>query len=244
MRKTIEKLANERGTGLVSISLNTHKTYPDYEQDEIALKNILKEAKLELDKEYHEMYSRVTVNALSNIVSEIDFTRLSNSLHLFVSTETVKIVQSELPIIKNMVFIGDHFKIDLLRQEEQLAENYLILHLNRADARLFQARNESIKSQILEFGFPFEEVEREGQINKSDQKKMDNYIREFFNKVDKSTIKISQRENRKVVVISTKDNFGKLLQVADKPEIYHAHSNINYNKTTLHELGKTAFKGL
>ena len=38
----IEKLKAERGVGLVSVSINTHKTYPEYEQDEIALKNILK----------------------------------------------------------------------------------------------------------------------------------------------------------------------------------------------------------
>ncbi len=244
MKKVIDQLAKERGTGLVSISLNTHKSYPDYEQDEIALKNILKEAKQELDKKYDEMYSRITLNSLANMISEIDFTRLSHSLHLFVSTETVKVIQSELPLNQNTVFIGDHFKVDLLLQEQQLAKSYLILHLNKEEARLFKARNEHVEEQVLTFGFPFEEVIREGQINKSDQKKRDNYTREFFNKVDKSAIKASLQEDRKVVVISTKDTYGKLMQVADKPGIYQSHANINSNKTSLHELGKTAFMGL
>lgn len=39
-----EKLANEKSTTCVTISLNTHKTYPENAQDEIVLKNLLKEA--------------------------------------------------------------------------------------------------------------------------------------------------------------------------------------------------------
>lgn len=244
MKKVIEKLQSEKGVGLVSISLNTHKSYPDYEQDEIALKNILKEVKEELDKKTNSMYSRVTLNTLSNVVSEIDFTRLSNSLHLFVSTETVKVILSSQSLIQNSVFIGEQFKTDILEQEEQLAKDYYILQLNKEDARLYKARNESIETQILEFGFPFEPLEREYQVDKSDQKKLDNYVREFYNKVDKAVVKAFLNEKRDVVVISTTDNFSKLKQVADRPEIYQAHANINYNKTTLHELGKTAFQGL
>ena len=240
----IEKLTREQGKALVSISLNTHKSYPDYEKDEIALKNLLKEVNEELTKNYSEIQARVTVNALTNLIAEIDFTRLGKSLHLFVSTETVKVIQSELPILQNTVYVGDHFKVDTLVQEEQMAQNYLILQLNREDAKMFKARNETIEGQITDFNFPFEAEEREGQIDRSDQKKLDNYIREFFNKVDKAAVKAATCEKKKVVVISTADNYSKLMQVADKPEIYRAHANINYNKTSLHELGKTAYQGL
>ncbi|MGB0806169.1 MAG: hypothetical protein ACPGRC_05720 [Salibacteraceae bacterium] len=244
MKKLIEKLKAERGVGLVSVSINTHKTYPEYEQDEIALKNILKLVKEELFKNCSKVYATVTLNTLSNIISEIDFTRLGKSLHLFVSTETIKVIPSELPILESSVFIGDHFKIDVLEQEFQETKNYNILHLSKEKAQLYLAKNERIVGEVTDFGFPFLAMERDKHFDKSNQKKQDNYVREFFNKVDKAIVKSFAVNSLKTVVICTSDNYSKLLQVADKPEIYQAHASINYNKTALHDLGYSAYQEL
>ena len=163
----LEKLALERGHALVSISLNTHKVYPAYEQDEITLKNLLKQTESELTKSVDPPIARIILNSLINLVSELDLTRLSQSLHIFVSTETVYVHQSELEVLNNSVHIGKAFKIDHLLQENQLALKHLILVLTQKEVKLYAAQNESIQNEINAFGFPFSSIIMMGLMNSS-----------------------------------------------------------------------------
>lgn len=44
IKNKLEKLALEKNTPCVTISLNTHKTHPDNQSDSVLIKNLLKEA--------------------------------------------------------------------------------------------------------------------------------------------------------------------------------------------------------
>ncbi|MGL6269123.1 MAG: hypothetical protein ACRC2O_14420 [Chitinophagaceae bacterium] len=44
LKEQLQKLANEENSICVTVSLNTHRTHPENLQDEIVLKNLLKEA--------------------------------------------------------------------------------------------------------------------------------------------------------------------------------------------------------
>ncbi len=46
LKEQLQELATKKDSPCVTISLNTHRTYPDNTQDEILLKNLLKEANL------------------------------------------------------------------------------------------------------------------------------------------------------------------------------------------------------
>jgi len=52
IRDKIIALANENSQPCVTISLNTHRTHPDNSQDDILLKNLLKEAEYRVLSEY------------------------------------------------------------------------------------------------------------------------------------------------------------------------------------------------
>ena len=52
IRQKLETLATENNTPCVTISLNTHRTHPDNAQDEILLKNLLKEAEERIINEF------------------------------------------------------------------------------------------------------------------------------------------------------------------------------------------------
>ncbi len=44
------------------------------------------------------------------------------------------------------------------------------------------------------------------------------------------------------MVICTSENYTHLMQVADKPSVYHGFSNINYNDTANHTIAAQAWK--
>ena len=240
----LEALLRETGSPCVSISFNTHKAYPDYELDHIALKNLQKEAlHLLLDK-YDKDRVRHLIIKLTEISSKLDFTRSSNSTHIFISETMEEIVKSSLVLSKDTVHVANKFFVDHIQQEFQLAENHLILLLSQSGVQLFEATNDTITEEILSHGFPFEKFEHAPLENKSDGKKTDNLIREYFNKVDKSVVKIHNENKLNCVVISTNDNYSKLLQIADKKEIYFAHSKLNYNDVSHYQIGIQAYNSL
>ena len=238
----MEAIVKETGNPCVSISFNTHKAYPDYELDHIALKNLQKEALHQILEKYDKNEVKRLIVKLTEVSSKIDFTKSSNSMHIFISKKTEEIVKSTLVLSKNTVQVANKFYADHLQQEFQFNESHLILLLSQSGVQLFEAQNESIKKEILSHGFPFEKEEHTPVENKSDRKKIDNLIREYFNKVDKSVVKIHNEKKLDCVVISTNDNYSKLLQVADKKEIYFAHSKLNYNQTSEYQIAKQAFE--
>jgi hypothetical protein len=52
LKEQLQKLATENNNPCVTISLNTHRTHPDNIQDEILLKNLLKEAEERVINEF------------------------------------------------------------------------------------------------------------------------------------------------------------------------------------------------
>jgi hypothetical protein len=67
-------------------------------------------------------------------------------------------------------------------------------------------------------------------------------VREFLNKVDKAVVKVHQETGLNCVVICTEDNYSRLMQVADKPGIYHGYDNIDYNNISTHHIAKQGWK--
>ena len=72
--------------------------------------------------------------------------------------------------------------------------------------------------------------------------KIDNLLLEYFNRMDKEVVKVHHQLNLKCVVITTEDNYTKLLKVADKPSIYKAFTKINYNDNSEHSIVKSAWE--
>ena len=240
----MEAIIKETGNPCVSISFNTHKAYPDYELDHIALKNLQKEALHQILDKYDKTSVRNLVVKLTDLSSKIDFTRSSNSLHIFISENTEEIVKSSLVLNKDSVHVANKFFADHILQEFQFSESHLILLLTQSGVQLFKAKNELIEKEVLSHGFPFEKFEHAPLENKSDRKKTDNLIREYFNKVDKSVVKVHNETKLNCAVISTNDNYSKLLQIADKKDVYFAHSKLNYNQTSEYQIATQAFECL
>ncbi len=236
-----DKLANNVANPSVTISLNTHRTHPDNQQDAILLKNLVKEA---TDKLKDIDGSGKSVEKLNTIADGIDVNQNLDSLHLFVSDSVTEVVRSPLKAANNNVAISDRFSLKPIIKLLNRTEMYYILLLSQSGVKLYEATNDAITNEVQNDSFPFPESPffLENNTRKSDGKRADNQVREYLNQVDKALVELYNTSQKDCVVICTEDNYSRLMQVADKPQIYLGYAAINYNDVATHSIVKQAWQ--
>lgn len=244
LKEQLQKLSTKKDSPCVTISLNTHRTYPDNTQDEILLKNLLKEAEERVINEFGKKPVAQLLEKIKTVGKEIDFNYNLDSLHIFLSNDTQEIVKSSWKTGKSGVEISDSFAIRPLIKSYNRSESYLVMLLSQSGVRLFEAVNDDIINEVTNNDFPFSENPH-FNTNKekvSDSKYLDNLVREFLNKVDKALVTVHKETELKCVVIATEDNYSRLQQVADKPSVYLGYANIDYNNVTTHHIAKQSWE--
>ena len=244
LKETLQVLGAERSNPCVSISLNTHRTRPDTEQDKILLKNLLKEANDRVSKEYDKKSVASLLKKIDSVRDKIDINTNLDSLHIFLSNDTEEIVKSPWPASNNRVNISSQFAIRPLIKAYNRSEPYLIMVLSQNKVILYEAVNDGIIQEVKNEDFPLNEnipatlyPEKMG-----DAKYVDDLTRNFFNKIDKGLVKIHQATDLNCVVVTTEDNYNKLMQVADRPNVYHGYVSVNTHKLASHEVVKETWK--
>jgi len=238
----LEKLASERSEPCVTISLKTHRTSPENQQDVIVFKRLLKEAFDKVQNEFGVHSANELLKKIETLEEQIDFSCNLESLHIFLSDSTFEIIRSTWSTSQNIVVVAENFEVRSLIKEFNRTEEYLILTLTQSGIRMFHAINDHVTGEIKNDDFPFEinpHLETE-HGNTSDGKRVDNLAREYFNNVDKAVVRIHNKTALNVVVICTKDNYTYLMQVADYPTVYYGHSDIN-TKSDHHSIAKDAW---
>ncbi|WP_029904820.1 hypothetical protein [Prevotella sp. 10(H)] len=244
LKEKIKKLANETNNPCVTISLNTHRTHPDSLKDEILLKNLLNEADKRVTDEYGKRSAATVLNKISDVADKINRDHNLDSLHIFLSQDTEEIIKLSWPTYQDKVSIGNTFDVRPLIKAYNRSTEYLILVLSQGGVTLYDAVNDNITKEIKNDDFRFGETpyyipDRE---ERSDAKRVDDMIREFFNQVDKALIKVANEKELKCIVICTEDNFSKLMEVSDNPETYTGHALIDYDKSKPHDVVKQGWE--
>jgi hypothetical protein len=239
----INKLASERNDACVTISFNTHRTHPDNQQDTIKLKNLLKDAEGRLLQQFDKRSIQPLLENLQILSDKVDVNRHLDSAHIFVSNETLEVIRSPFRTPEDLVHISDSFTVRPLIRAYTRTESYMIMVLGQSGVHLYEAENDSIQHEITDHDFPFGEnqIYTTDKAKKSDSKKMDDMVREYFNRVDKSLLHVFNDYGMNVVVVSTPENYEALMEVADRPSIYYGHVNIDYNNTAPHKLAADAW---
>jgi hypothetical protein len=238
----LEKLASEKNSPCVTISMNTHRTYPENQKDIVLLKTLLSEAKERVIKEFGKRPVNDLLEKLDQIEMEIDVNNNLDSLHIFLSNSTKEIIKSTWPAVQNGVYVSESFAVKPLIKAFNRSVEYLILILNKSEVRLLMAMNDGIVGEIKNDDFPFvKDVQDLTESDVTNGKQAENIAREFFNKIDKALVRVNNKTDMKCVVISTDDNYNRLLKVADKPSVYLGWTNINYNNTINHSIAKDAW---
>lgn len=244
IKSQLEKLAAEKNTPCVSISLNTHRTFPENAQDDIMLKNLLKEAENRVIATFGKRPSSSLLEKIAAVSSEINSNYNLDSLYIFLSSDTQEIIKTAWPVNENRVHISETFTLRPIIKDYVRSEEYLILLLSQGGVQLYKALNDSITTEIKNDNFPFQEMSRSltEPEELTDSKLLDNIIREYLNKVDKAVVKIHNLTGLQCVVICTEDNYSKLIQVADKPDIYCGYAHVDYNNIATPNISKQSWE--
>lgn len=244
LKEQLQKLATEKNTPCVTISLNTHRTHPDNAQDEVLLKNLLKEAEERVIAEFGKRPVASLLEKIESFGQEIDVNYNLDSLHIFLSNNTQEIVKSAWETQNSGVNISESFALRPLIKNYNRSENYLIMLLSQSGVSLYEATNDGITNEIKNEDFPFSDNRHYNTHSDkgSDPKHLDNLVREFLNKVDKALVKVHKETDLKCLVVCTEDNYSRLLQVADKPAAYIDYTAIDYNNIATHQIAKQSWE--
>ncbi len=244
LKQKIEKLASEKNTPCVTISLNTHRTHPENALDIVLLKNLLKDAEDRVIQEFGKRPVESLLEKIYKVQNEIDINYNLDSLHIYLSNDTQEIIKSAWPTHENGVHISNTFDVRTLIKSYNRSEEYFILLLSQSGVNLYDTVNDTIVNEINNKDFPFPENNHyhTNSDRGSDAKHLDDLVREFLNKVDKAVVKICNETGLNCVVVCTEDNYSRLMQVADKPSVYLGYSNINYNNTSKDFIAKQGWE--
>ena len=226
MINVLNKLKKVTADCCVTIIMNTHRTLPDNEKDLIVLKNMLKEAGMQLSG-YNKELVTVLIEKLDTLAASIDHRKNLESLVLFASENVAEYVRLPIAVTDRVVTDKTFAARDLVRALHQQAA-YYVLVLSRDKARLIEVFNDKMVAEVDD-SFPIENVflypkqTAEAAISS----RQTNLIQEFFNIVDKQLNKII-KENPLPVLISTEEsNYHQYLKVADLKHIVIGNLNGN-----------------
>ena len=242
-RDILATLAAETNQPCVTISMITHRTHPENVQDAIVLKNLCTEAEHRVLETYPKRSVAPLLEKLAALPKEIDPNYNLSSLHVFLSNDTKEVVRSTWPTEHNLVFVDDTFAIRPLIKEVNRTESYVVMVLSLGGVHLYQAENDAILHEIRDDIFPIKANTHYYTMpdKLSDNRLVENAIREYFNEVDKGAGKHFLQTKQKCVVICTEDNYNRLLQLADRPSIYYGFAHIDYNQTSVPHLAEQAW---
>lgn len=240
----LQKLANEKNTPCVTLTMNTHRTHPDNLKDTLLLKNLVKEAESRIISQFGKRPVLDLLSKLTSIEGKIDPNYNLDSLHVYLSNDTEEIIRSPYPSTADSVHIGEAFFVRPLIKMLSRQEQYLILLLSQSGVQLYDATNDKISAEIKNEHFPIPENRLYNTFpdKGSDPKHLDDLVREFLNRVDKALVAFQKQSGLACVVICTGDNYSRLLQVADNPGMYIGHAAVNYNDTSMDTLAKQAWE--
>jgi hypothetical protein len=203
----------------ITIILNTHRTKPDKLQDPLALKNLVNQAKMRLQKLDDKEKSKHLIEKLEKLSYSIDHTYNQESLLLFVNESIC--TYTRLPIsVGNRVVIDKTFATrDLIRAMHQ-ETNYFILVLSEQQVRLIEAMNDKV---VQEIGNPFPIINSHlfptSKAEKKNAQIESNRLSEFFNQVDKEFNAIHYIHPLPLLICSEASNYHEFKKIADNEHL-------------------------
>lgn len=222
----LQQLTQREVSPAISILMPTHRTFPDNKQDPIQLKNMIKEVEQRLPEQLDKNAAAAIVDALNAEAEALDHNYNLDALALFAGSDGVHTLR--LPFeVKPRVVIDHNFATrDLVRAISDKVQ-YLVLVLAKSEARLIEGFD---GRAVREFDgdvehkrnhqFPLRNDQAFIGSDRADTPGDSAYLREFFNRVDKSLQEIQGRNERErlgVILLGDTQNVGLFKQMSDRP---------------------------
>lgn len=240
---TLKKIRHSASDPSITILLNTHRTFPDNKQDEIKLKNLVHEAEHRLLAAHEKRDILPAIEKMKNLADNIDHKFNLDSLALFISQDTAEFLRLPVGVV-DRVNIGTNFAVREIVRAINQTERYYILSLSQQKARLFEASNDRLSREVTDGDFPMvnETLYSTHQLDKSTAGVEENYIREFFNRVDKAFVAQYKANPLPTILASDERNHSYYREIADIPDAITANLNGNHDNDKAHDLIAAAWR--
>jgi hypothetical protein len=174
----------------LTITLPTHRTWPDNRQDAIRVKNLVTEATRRLRGEFSTRELAPLLERLEALVANIDYQHTLDGLVLTVNRDMAREYALPFGLNERVVVDDTFFTRDLVRAFNR-TRRYWVLSLSEQPTRLFTATREHL-DEITTGGFPMQHAGPGGAtklpggpgVNRSRYR--DDRHRQFFRAVDRA----------------------------------------------------------
>lgn len=230
IKNTLKELRQVNAQPAVSIFVPTHRTFPDNQQDAIAIKNQLKIAEERITAEYDKRIAQAVLENIEAQLADWDHNYNLDSLAIFATSEEAQAIR--LPFdVDARVNIGEKFATRSFMRHLSQSFAYYILLITRDKARLIEGANnrlvkeitaESLRQQQMdELTFPINNTSLPtgSKADRTGSADDDKYLKEFFNRVDKSLQQFYNQSPLPVILVGETQNLGAYEQVCDNPNI-------------------------
>jgi len=238
----IRLLQNNVSAPALTITMPTHRTFPENRQDPIRLKNLVEQAAVRLRQEFSKSEVEPLLLKLETLVGQLDYRYTLAGLALFVNREVAHAVQ--LPFsLKECVSVGETFLTRDLIFAMNRTPRYWVLVLSEKPTRLYEGTRD-VLMEIQEGGFPVTHEGAGGEqplpggfgIKKSAYR--DERHRQFFRQVDRALAPFLKDDPLPLMVVGVERYLAFFAEVTNHKDSILTTLTGSHDKTYLHELSK------
>ncbi len=242
MKATLKRFKDIRSENCITIIMTTHRTKPEYLNDDLRLKNLIKEVETRLTADVDKKKADELLEKLNSLAKSLDHSQNLESLMLFVNEDTAEYVR--LPIkVEDRVVIDDTFATRDLFRAIHIEMHYYILVLSQEKIRLIEAMNDKV---IKEIGspFPLEDIQEFSKDDPSDSvsSRRTNLMIEFFNRADKDVNEKRKSNPLPVFICGLEENYNEYIKIADlKNTLFDVYLDKNKINDAAHSIVEDAW---
>ncbi len=198
-------LQQVKGYPLVTITLPTHRTAPENQQDPIRVKNLVSQAVDRLLNEFNKREVEAILRNIDQAANQIDYRSALDGLAIFVHQDFFRLFYLPFTLKERVVIDETFFTRDLVLALNR-TQRYWVLVLSEKPTRLFEGVRDSLY-EIQAEGFPMVHSGPGGEeplpggfgVRKSHIR--DEYHRKFFRQVDQALKPILADDPLPLVVV-------------------------------------------
>ncbi len=239
--KLLNKVKSIHQEACVSIILNTHRTKPDNQKDEINLKNLIKEAENRLLEVFDKRLVWSIIENINKASAAINHNFNLESLVIYANRDFAEFTR--LPVkVEDRVVIDDNFTTRDLIRAMHSESAYYVLVISKQQARLIEAYGDNVVTE-LKGEFPMiNSLYTTDKTKLTTNKGQDNLVEEFFNRVDKNVLSSVKEHSLPLLLVTETRNFSHYQKIADKKEFIIGYVNGNNDDETAQEIVKKAWE--
>lgn len=218
MEALLQKLLSAQGEGCVTIIAPTHRIKTGIRQDELAVKNLVREAEERLLGLFDKNFAQQIMDNLHKVIASIDFSHNLDALMIFASPAIAEYITLPTEVRARVVIDKTFATRDLIRAISELP-SYYVLVLTRKLARLIYAAGDKV---VEEAGSPFP-IENQDYERLRSQLPPDRVtasaVEGFFHEVDKAVASVLKHRPRPLIVAAATRNFSLYEKISSHKDL-------------------------